>query len=169
MNDSADGHGLSTSGGEGGIRTHGGLAPTAVFQTAALNHSATSPIGPSISPPGPSCERRAVNQAGRMRDFTSSLGLRKEELLGMGGWMLVGLSAATFSSAAVPVAVHRNAGPPATQVASSGAQPLYSHPAYAVPQRSAWETYKVRLAALAAQQGVRQSTILANVPGLSII
>ena len=30
-------------GGEGGIRTHGGLAPTAVFKTAALNHSATSP------------------------------------------------------------------------------------------------------------------------------
>jgi hypothetical protein len=31
------------NGGEGGIRTHGGLAPTAVFKTAALNHSATSP------------------------------------------------------------------------------------------------------------------------------
>ena len=33
----------SKVGGEGGIRTHGGLAPTAVFKTAALNHSATSP------------------------------------------------------------------------------------------------------------------------------
>ena len=31
------------TGGKGGIRTHGGLAPTAVFKTAALNHSATSP------------------------------------------------------------------------------------------------------------------------------
>src|SRR5205814_2328430 len=31
------------AGGEGGIRTHGELAPTAVFKTAALNHSATSP------------------------------------------------------------------------------------------------------------------------------
>ena len=31
------------SGGAGGIRTHGGLAPTAVFKTAALNHSATAP------------------------------------------------------------------------------------------------------------------------------
>ena len=30
-------------GGWGGIRTHGGLAPTAVFKTAALNHSATHP------------------------------------------------------------------------------------------------------------------------------
>ena len=32
-------------GGEGGIRTHGTLARTAVFKTAALNHSATSPAG----------------------------------------------------------------------------------------------------------------------------
>ena len=31
------------NGGRGGIRTHGGLAPTAVFKTAALNHSATLP------------------------------------------------------------------------------------------------------------------------------
>src|SRR4051794_21661016 len=30
-------------GGEGGIRTHGRLAPTPVFKTGALNHSATSP------------------------------------------------------------------------------------------------------------------------------
>src|SRR6185312_233429 len=31
-------------GGESGIRTHGRLAPTAVFKTAALNHSAISPL-----------------------------------------------------------------------------------------------------------------------------
>ena len=30
-------------GGEGGIRTHGGLAPTPVFKTGAFNRSATSP------------------------------------------------------------------------------------------------------------------------------
>jgi hypothetical protein len=30
-------------GGRGGIRTHDGLAPMAVFKTAALNHSATLP------------------------------------------------------------------------------------------------------------------------------
>ena len=30
-------------GGRGGIRTHEGLAPLAVFKTAALNHSATLP------------------------------------------------------------------------------------------------------------------------------
>jgi hypothetical protein len=31
------------AGGRGGIRTHGGLAPTPVFKTGALNHSATLP------------------------------------------------------------------------------------------------------------------------------
>lgn len=33
------------SGGEGGIRTHDTLSRMAVFKTAALNHSATSPSG----------------------------------------------------------------------------------------------------------------------------
>ena len=32
-------------GGEGEIRTHGGVAPSTVFKTAALNRSATSPTG----------------------------------------------------------------------------------------------------------------------------
>ena len=32
-----------SSGGEGGIRTHGRLSPTTVFKTVALDHSATSP------------------------------------------------------------------------------------------------------------------------------
>src|SRR3954447_13022096 len=36
-------------GGEGGIRTHGRLAPTPVFKTGALNHSATSPERDSIA------------------------------------------------------------------------------------------------------------------------
>ena len=30
-------------GGEGGIRTHGGRKPTPVFETGAIDHSATSP------------------------------------------------------------------------------------------------------------------------------
>ncbi len=34
---------FSACGGRGGIRTHEGLAPLAVFKTAALNHSATLP------------------------------------------------------------------------------------------------------------------------------
>ena len=37
------------NGGQGGIRTHGELAPTAVFKTAALNHSATCPHGADIT------------------------------------------------------------------------------------------------------------------------
>ena len=37
------------TGGQGGIRTHGELAPTAVFKTAALNHSATCPTLPPIA------------------------------------------------------------------------------------------------------------------------
>ena len=32
------------SGGEGGIRTHDGLAPMPVFKTGAFNRSATSPF-----------------------------------------------------------------------------------------------------------------------------
>ena len=36
------------SGGKGGIRTHGGVSPTPVFKTGALNHSATFPAAPSI-------------------------------------------------------------------------------------------------------------------------
>jgi hypothetical protein len=31
------------NGGKGGIRTHGGLAPTPVFKTGAINRSATFP------------------------------------------------------------------------------------------------------------------------------
>jgi hypothetical protein len=36
-------------GGRGEIRTHGELAPTAVFKTAALNHSATRPSRASVA------------------------------------------------------------------------------------------------------------------------
>ena len=57
------------NGGEGGIRTHGRLSPTAVFKTAALNHSATSPRMKEGEPPllqlRPIIERRrAVQGAG---------------------------------------------------------------------------------------------------------
>ncbi len=36
---------LALSGGETGIRTLGGLAPTTVFETAPFDHSGTSPRG----------------------------------------------------------------------------------------------------------------------------
>ena len=39
-------------GGERGIRTLGGLAPTTVFETAPFNHSGTSPRGVRLRQPG---------------------------------------------------------------------------------------------------------------------
>lgn len=44
----------------------------------------------------------------------------------------------------------------------------YGQPAYAAPVRSAWDTYKIRLAALARLAGVRESTIQANFADLSL-
>src|ERR1700704_3761456 len=41
--------GKQGTGGWGGIRTHGGLAPTPVFKTGALNHSATHPAEPAAN------------------------------------------------------------------------------------------------------------------------
>jgi lytic murein transglycosylase len=70
------------------------------------------------------------------------------------GWSLVALLA-------VPI------GPATAQTYTYG-QPSYAQPAYTTPVRSTWDNYKLRLAALARQQGVRESTIDANVPGLEV-
>jgi membrane-bound lytic murein transglycosylase B len=69
-------------------------------------------------------------------------------LSGSGRWILVALVAAWFSPAAAQI-------------------PGYAQPTYAQPM-SAWDGYKLRLAALARQQGVRESTIQSTVPNLSI-
>src|SRR5689334_18278534 len=69
-------------------------------------------------------------------------------------WLCIGASAASVASAATP--------------ALQPAHYVPAQPQYAQPVRSAWDTYKSRLAILAAQQGVRQSTIQTNVPGLTI-
>jgi membrane-bound lytic murein transglycosylase B len=80
--------------------------------------------------------------------------------LGLSGWGIVVLAAASVSAAGVPV------GAPPVQLAQvSGLEPAYAQPASA---NDSWSTYKVRLAALARQQGVREATIDANVPGLSV-
>ena len=113
------------AGGEGGIRTHGGLAPTAVFKTAALNHSATSPSSfgeRAYRLARPSCARRAVNQAGLMRVLHSSLGSIEEgaladERLGDHGIVggvarLVGAGAASGRAAAVQLAQTYRRRPP---------------------------------------------------------
>ena len=69
----------------------------------------------------------------------------------LSGWILVGLATASLGSAATET----------TQAQT------YAYPPPAAG-RSAWDTYKLRLAILARQQGVRESTIQANVPGLAI-
>jgi peptidoglycan lytic transglycosylase B len=57
----------------------------------------------------------------------------------------------------------------ALPLSSASAQTYtYGQPAYAAPVTSAWDNYKVRLSALARQQGVRESTIQANVANLSL-
>src|SRR5690349_21973621 len=49
------------SGGEGGIRTHGELPPTAVFKTAALNHrSEERRVGKECSERGGTCHEKTT-------------------------------------------------------------------------------------------------------------
>jgi lytic murein transglycosylase len=87
-------------------------------------------------------------------------------LTGLSGWIVVGLSAVSLGSAAMPVRAPAPVSPAKTlALAQTYAQPYAT---YAAAQPSAWDTYKVRLAALARQQGVRDTTIRANVPGLTI-
>src|SRR5438270_12877490 len=64
-------------------------------------------------------------------------------------WSLVALSALPLGSASAQTST-------------------YGQSLYAAPVRSAWDNYKIRLAALARQQGVRESTIQANVPSLDL-
>jgi lytic murein transglycosylase len=70
----------------------------------------------------------------------------------MSGWLFVGLSAASMSAAPAPVQL---------------AQADLTTPSYAVSPMDPWYGYKLRLAALARQQGVREPTIQANVPSLT--
>jgi len=64
---------------------------------------------------------------------------------------MVSLSAASLGSASAQVTTYP-----------------YAQTAYAEPASSSWTTYKQRLAILARQQGVRESTIQQNVPDLAI-
>src|SRR5206468_1808486 len=113
-----------------------------------------------------------MNQAGAQRVFISSLKLREEGLLGMSGWTFVVLSAASLASATAPApTTHAPTAslPPQRVQYAQTYQPLQSYPQPAPSSfGDQWATYKVRLAALARLQGVRESTIQANVPGLTI-
>jgi len=85
----------------------------------------------------------------------------------MSGWIWVGLSAVSIGSAATPGADQAEPAAKPVQLA----QTYVPAGRYAQPARAAtnpWDTYKVRLAALARLQGVREATIRANVPDLSI-
>ena len=75
--------------------------------------------------------------------------------MGMNGWVFVGLSAASLSTAG-------------TSVVPPGWLPLAAQ-TYAQPRPTIdpWYGYKLRLAALARQQGVRDATVQATVMGLS--
>jgi membrane-bound lytic murein transglycosylase B len=71
----------------------------------------------------------------------------------MSGWWIIGLSAASVSTATPPVQL---------------AQADVTTPAYASAPMDPWYGYKLRLAQLARQQGVREATIQANVFGLTV-
>jgi lytic murein transglycosylase len=76
-------------------------------------------------------------------------------------WIAIGAGAASLASTT----------PQLAQVYPAAAQtyqPAYSQPAYTVPAADPWQSYKVRLTALARQQGVREATIQSVIPGLQL-
>ena len=94
-----------------------------------------------------------MNKAGLGRVLTFSLGSIEEGVLGMSGWLIVGLSAMSLNAADV--------------TAPQLAQADVTTPTYTAPPVDPWYGYKLRLAALARQQGVREPTIQANVSSLN--
>ena len=71
----------------------------------------------------------------------------------MSGWVIIGLAAVSTASAT-----------PAVQLAQADV----TTPTYAAAPMDPWYGYKLRLAAMARQQGVSESTIQGNVYGLSV-
>jgi len=76
----------------------------------------------------------------------------------MKGWAAIAIAAASLGSAQ-PLSQ-----PPLQLAQASGLEPAYPQP---VPAMDPWYGYKLRLAALARQQGVSEGTIQANVPNLT--
>jgi lytic murein transglycosylase len=79
--------------------------------------------------------------------------------LGINGWSLVGLAAASLGSAAP-----NSQAAPVQLAQVSGLEPASPR---TMPAMDPWYGYKLRLAALARQQGVSEATIQANVPALT--
>jgi membrane-bound lytic murein transglycosylase B len=76
----------------------------------------------------------------------------------MNGWGVAIVAALSLGAAPRPPM------PVLRAVQVSGLEPVYGH----TPATDPWSTYKVRLAALARQQGVSETTIRSNVPGLTV-
>ncbi len=90
---------------------------------------------------------------------------------GLKGWLLVAASASSQIAAAPVYLAQGYPYPQQTPYQQPRPYPQqrpYPQAQYAAPVRSAWDTYKLRLAILARQQGVREATIAGNVPGLSV-
>ena len=74
----------------------------------------------------------------------------------MNGWGIITIGAASISAAVLPAQ--------SALAQTAGLEPAYSQPA---PAMDPWYGYKLRLAALARQQGVSEATIQSNVPGIT--
>jgi lytic murein transglycosylase len=98
--------------------------------------------------------------------------MRSVALVAVKGWLVVGLSGMSLGSAAAHTGVTRAPQADAARPVrtAQGYPPLtpyaYPRPAYVTPARSGWDQHKLRLAALARAQGVREATIQAVVPYL---
>jgi lytic murein transglycosylase len=79
----------------------------------------------------------------------------------MSGWVWFGLSVASLNVAPAPASAGEKAQLPMIQFAQADS----TTPTYAVDP---WYGYKQRLAVMARQQGVRDATVQANVPGLTL-
>ena len=88
------------------------------------------------------------------------------------GWAVVALASTSLVSASpqasAPQSGSRANAPRIAQLYPPPNPYVYQRPTYVTPVRSAWDTYKIRLAGLARQQGVREATIQANVPNLEL-
>ena len=78
------------TGGQGGIRTHGTLARTPVFETGAIDHSATCPARAPL--PSPGASRNPVAQPFRRRRHACQMGHRQASAISSTSGLLSGSS-----------------------------------------------------------------------------
>lgn len=84
----------------------------------------------------------------------------------LGGIVLTAVSAMALATPSAQIekrAATKITSPEPVKVAQ-----VFAQPSYVAPQASPWEQYKIRLTALARQQGVREATIQAVIPGLGV-